>query len=518
MNSARLYLLSLSSSLVACGPSDDPGSLTEATSSTTTSEGNSTTTTPVMPTTTQAATTVASTTDDGATDSESGGEICGEAGQVRWIRQFDAVSNTGYNGMSLAVDGAGNVILVGQFDGQANFGGETFVTADQFPDAYVAKFSTEGEHVWSRHFGGPGEQRIDVVEVDDDGTIALGGKFSDSIDLGGGPLMSAGLLDIFVANLRADGEHVWSRSFTSSDMFTTSRVSDIAIADGATVFTADIRDSSDFGGGPSGLLASNNGFTVKLDATGAHVWSRAMGGGDPASFLSSAVTIDAAGEVWVAGRFDDEANFGDGPPVSVAETTVYVAHWTADGQLLDVLLTASQATTEAPYASALGADANGRVYVGGSFSGGLGFGGEPLMGTGALDGFVATLDGDGAPLWHKALGQGAEARQFLLDLAVDAAGRTALAGDFEGGIDFGDGVALIGTPAVDGYVAKLDVDGAPLWARAFGAEQWGNGSEVGIDAMGAVYVAGSFRDTLTIDGHTLEMANDYDTVLMKLCP
>jgi len=39
----------------------------------------------------------------------------------------------------------------------------------------------------------------------------------------------------------------------------------------------------------------------------------------------------------------------------------------------------------------------------------------------------------------------------------------------------------------------------------------------GLDGERAVYAAGSFRDTLTIDGHALEMANDDDTVLMKPC-
>lgn len=77
---------------------------------------------------------------------------------------------------------------------------------------------------------------------------------------------------------------------------------------------------------------------------------------------------------------------------------------------------------------------------------------------------------------------------------------------------------MTGKLGLDGYVAKLDVDGSALWARALGAETWAMAGEVGIDAAGAVYVAGTFKDKLAIDGHELEASGEYDTVLMKLCP
>lgn len=131
--------------------------------------------------------------------------------------------------------------------------------------------------------------------------------FRGSIDLGGGPLVAASLMDGFVANLTADGEHVWSRSFTSSDKFSVCASRDVAIADGATVWLADFRDRSDFGGGPIGLVGSNNGFAVTFDAAGGHLWSRAMGSGGLGGFETSAVAIDSAGAVWATGRFDSEA-------------------------------------------------------------------------------------------------------------------------------------------------------------------------------------------------------------------
>lgn len=511
-------LFLVASILLACGPPKDSGDSTESAGTTDEEPGMSTT--GATPTTsggmTGTSTTGTSTTDGTGTDGESEEELCGAPGQVRWIKQFDAASDTGYNGLGLAVDGAGNVILVGKFHHPASFGGETFAVTDDWPDAFVAKFDTEGNHLWSRHFGGLGEQRIDEVAVDDDGSIALGGRFSGSIDLGGGELTAVSFMDVLVARLSPEGEHLWSRSFAGSDMATVGRVSQIAAVHGETVFAADIGAPTDFGGGQIGQPDSNNSFVVTLDAAGEHVWSQAMGVDAPGSFESTGLAVDGDGVVWVSGRFEHSALSDDQPPMPFTTMSMYVARFAADGQPQPMLVSAGD-PAHMPYFPTLAADGVGRVHVGGSFFGGLEFGGALLGSSGSVDGFLLTLDGEGAPLRQLAFGQGEHEEQGLLDIAGDAAGRTALAGQFQSGIDLG-GISLSGNPAVDGFVAKLEVDGATRWARSFGAESWGVSSEVALDAAGAVYVAGQFRDSMALDGHLVGPADDYDTVLMKLCP
>src|SRR5579871_1167393 len=46
-----------------------------------------------------------------------------------------------------------------------------------------------------------------------DGSVLLAGSFEGTIDLGGGPLRSAGGDDVFVARLDASGKHLWSKRF-----------------------------------------------------------------------------------------------------------------------------------------------------------------------------------------------------------------------------------------------------------------------------------------------------------------
>ena len=53
--------------------------------------------------------------------------------------------------------------------------------------------------------------------VDAAGQITLGGYFFGQLDLGGGPLTSAGSTDGFLARLDPSGAHVWSKSFGGPD-------------------------------------------------------------------------------------------------------------------------------------------------------------------------------------------------------------------------------------------------------------------------------------------------------------
>ncbi|WP_437968759.1 hypothetical protein WMF04_05440 [Sorangium sp. So ce260] len=73
----------------------------------------------------------------------------------------------------------------------------------------------------------------------------------------------------------------------------------------------------------------------------------------------------------------------------------------------------------------------------------------------------------GDTLWARGFG-GAEA-QGIVDIAADAEGNVYLLGSFRGTIAFGDTVLSPATPG-DAYLAKLSPDGAPLWAKTYTAQ------------------------------------------------
>jgi hypothetical protein len=100
------------------------------------------------------------------------------------------------------VDGSGNVLVTGPFNGTVNFGGGGLTSAGG-SDIFVAKFSgADGAHLWSKRFGGSSDDIGMSVAADGSGDALLTGSFSGLVDFGGEILTSAGQTDIFVLKLR----------------------------------------------------------------------------------------------------------------------------------------------------------------------------------------------------------------------------------------------------------------------------------------------------------------------------
>jgi hypothetical protein len=117
-----------------------------------------------------------------------------------WSRRFGGTSFD--QGLGVAVDGSGNVLVTGVFEGTVDFGGGPLTSAGII-DIFVAKYSgTDGSHVWSRRFGSTIFDEGLGVAVDGSGNVLVTGVFEGTVDFGGGPLTSAGGNDIFLLRLR----------------------------------------------------------------------------------------------------------------------------------------------------------------------------------------------------------------------------------------------------------------------------------------------------------------------------
>lgn len=167
----------------------------------------------------------------------------------------------------------------------------------------------------------------------------------------------------------------------------------------------------------------------------------------------------------------------------------------------------------------------GNVYTVGQFAfdTDLDPGPDSLMVTslGGADAFLTKLDANGNLVW---------ARQFggiggddAYSVAVDSAGNVHVVGHFRNTIEFEPGTGNFDLTAVgenDAYAVKLDVNGAVLWAKAFGGTDVENGFSVGLDADANVYVAGGLRGTGDFDPgagtHMLTSEGLQDGFIVKL--
>ncbi|CAN90214.1 hypothetical protein sce0058 [Sorangium cellulosum So ce56] len=122
-------------------------------------------------------------------------------GKHLWNRLYGDAEDQ--RALGVAVDQAGNVIVVGEFESSIDFGTPSpRLQALGGNDAFFAKLAPNGDTAWAKSFGDAAEQRARAVAVDELGAIALTGSFSGRMDLGGDPMMSSGGPDAFVAKLQ----------------------------------------------------------------------------------------------------------------------------------------------------------------------------------------------------------------------------------------------------------------------------------------------------------------------------
>src|SRR5262249_44202794 len=131
-------------------------------------------------------------------------------GTYRWSKRFGSNFNVVY---SMAVDGSGNVVVAGEFLGTVDFGGGGLTSMGY--DLFVAKYGADGTHLWSKRFGSSDEDLATSVAVDGSSDVIVKGRFTGSVDFGGGPLTSPQYGGGFVAKYDASGTHLWSKQIGS---------------------------------------------------------------------------------------------------------------------------------------------------------------------------------------------------------------------------------------------------------------------------------------------------------------
>jgi hypothetical protein len=348
---------------------------------------------------------------------------------------------------AVAVDDADNVVVTGTFDRDTDFGGGTVTSAGMI-DVFVVKLDPDGKHLWSKRFGDAEEQEAGGVAVGPDGAVVVAGSFEGTIDLGGGPLASAGADDVFLVKLDATGKHLWSKRFGDAEAQHGRALGVDAASD--VVLVGDAQGKIDLGGGPLQSRDATSLFLARFDARGKLVSSKLFHA-DPRSLVKPrAVAVERGGGAVIVGSMRGATDLGGGLLRSegARELDAFVARFDANGGHAWSRRFGDGADQEA---LAVALDGHGGAVMTGRFEGTIDFGGGPLSSAGSTDVFVARLDASGA---HRASARfGDPSAQQATGIAVDAAGRVAITGDLRGYVPFGANV-LTGPAA---FIAELEL-------------------------------------------------------------
>jgi len=210
-------------------------------------------------------------------------------------------------------------------------------TSVGWTDAFVIKLDRDGNPLWSRSWGGTMLDRATSVAVGGDDSVVVTGVYTRPVNLNalGGPVLTnAGASDFFVVKLGSGGNHLWSKGFGGSgDDIAWDVEADGA---GNVLVTGSFMGTVDFRGPPPSLVTSTgdrDGFLLKLvSTTGATQWIRRFGG--PTADTGYALAVDPTGNVFLTGSLIGPVNFTNEPPdVRTAHGGYdsFVARFDADG-------------------------------------------------------------------------------------------------------------------------------------------------------------------------------------------
>lgn len=436
---------------------------------------------------------------------------CTGKGDHVWSKIFSSGNGDGEEGLAVATDAAGNVFILASGYAKIDFGGGP-VGGAGLRDGFVAKFDADGEHLWSRSIGDSQSQFSfgGGLAVTPAGGVVIASDFDGVIDLGGGPLSAQNAGDVFLATLDADGKHVWSKRFGCSQWAAGTGVS--VDPSGSIGLTGWFRGQIDFGGGP--LVAPVNPFNedayvARFDKDGKPLWSLRFGDGSAQE--GDAIAADAAGNLYVCGRFQGTINPGKGQMTSAGGVDVFVVRFDGVG---NAAWQKRYGDAQDQHCLDLRLDEGGRPIVGGFFRGAIDFGGGALTASSETP-FLAALDASGGHLWSKAP-SGTSSRR-LLGIAVDPFGNLAVTGQFGGTIDLGGGV-LTSEGSTDVFIARLTGTAGHLWSRQAGDFQAQRGDAVAADPSAYVITLGTMAGAANFGGGPLTSKGGEAIFLSKHSP
>jgi hypothetical protein len=304
------------------------------------------------------------------------------------------------------------------------------------------------------------------------------------------------------------GTQIWAKRLSGTGAFDNAWASGIAVDSAGNVIVAGaFQNSVNFGGGTLTSAGGMDAFVVKYSALGAHLWSRRFGGAS--DDYAEGVSVDGAGDIAVAGYFSGSADFGSGVLTSAGGTDVFVAKYTSSGAPSWSRRFGSNGTDRG---LAIGADGSGNLIFAGYMVGTVDFGGGPLTSAGLADAFLVKYSSTGSHVWSKRFG--GSSSDVPLGLAVADGGSSAITGYFQGTANFG-GANLVSAGSNDIFAASYDSNGREIWSDSWGNTSDDRGTSVAIDGQGSVIVTGSFTYDVDFGGGRIPNSGGADIFLAK---
>ncbi|MEZ4936512.1 MAG: T9SS type A sorting domain-containing protein [Crocinitomicaceae bacterium] len=238
-------------------------------------------------------------------------------GVLSWTRLLEGTYDNWI--WNLEFDPSNNLVIVGDYNADVDFGNGHTLTAYHQLDCFAAWFDPSG--VCFNHLGYHGhlEERMYDIAFDSQGNYAIGGAFNDSIFIGSDTLLSNGTGDAFISYYNSNGVLQWydyfggsQNSFINSDM-----VTNVEFDSNDEIYATGVyRDTLFFG--QDSLISRGNidSYLIKYDALGQKLNYNTIGGSSSGDAITG-LQLDNSNNLYMTIT---------GNNISYEDTTYYFFH------------------------------------------------------------------------------------------------------------------------------------------------------------------------------------------------
>jgi len=490
--------------LVACGSGSDGGPAVPSAPAGTATSGsggnNGNGATPPGSTSTGGSSSSSGSSSGGSTTPQSNG------GKALWTAHLGGPeADVGY---ALATDKAGNVVLVGYYQGTANLGGVPMTSAGQV-DFFVAKYDTAGNAMWVRPFGGPGNDMATGIAIDLSGNVYVAATSDGAITVGGSSFGMNGATGTILFSLDPLGNVLSAKAYGGDSYGTLAEVA--VSANGTIGLAGSYKGTIDFGGGPlTAAMGSYAGFVAEFDGGGNLQFANSLG--TDSTTVAQGLSFKSDESVAVVGSFSGTGQFGTTTLTSVGQNDVFVAAFDSAG---NPLWSKSWGGITNDDGRGIAYDSNGNLVVTGGFTSSVDFGGGAVTSKGGSDAFVMKLNSSHSLAWVQTFG--GNSTDEAVSVAVDTSGELLVGGLFEVSMSIG-GQTLTSAGDKDIFAIKMGATGSTTWAKQFGSAQADEGVGVAFDAKGNSFVTGYFRTNVDFGTGMQSSAGDDDIFVGAYAP
>jgi microcystin-dependent protein len=444
---------------------------------------------------------------------------------IEWVTR---VNGTGSDeGRGVAPDSSGNVYVVGYYASDPltifNADGSTFGTLSNSgtSSAFLVKYNSLGTVQWVARMHGPGQNEGWSVATDSSGNVYVSGSYTDTLTLFNADTTSFGTLTLsgssgaFLVKYDSNGFVQWGTKVDGTGVeigrgIATDPTGNVyftgSYTDTVTIFNAD--------GNSFGTLTNSGAsavFVVKYSSSGTAQWRfRVDGAGSDEGY---GIATDLSGNVYVTGYYQQTVTFFNANASTYKQLlnsggdAVFVAKYNTSGS--------GQWVTRLDGGSderglGIATDPSGNVYVTGYYNSspltirnenGTSFG--TLSNPGFNSVFIVKFSTAGVAQWATRLA-GSTGNDEGYGIASDALGNVYVTGKYIGTVtvsnadtsSFGTLISEGGSQAA--FIVKYNASGVAQWATRADGPGTDSGYGIATDALGNVYVTGSYTDSLTL--------------------